>query len=279
MTPPPTPILQATMRTKDRNLSGLDQPIAEPDTTTKQAQTRPTSPIALQSTVFVLIVINLLLISWLIWQPTAVSNARQEPAQTPHNLDAQIDRLKAENQAQITRLEDQLAAQAAQLDQLSNSLAAQQAIVDEQTARLAALAKQDSPQTVPVEEQTRPQEAQLASPPSTASPQKQPPEQATAEPVNETAVLSTESDSNSQSGEWLVNIGSFSQHDSAAAMSEKVQALGYRTNIEQATVNEKPIFRLQAIGFSSKTEANQARSALTGQFNIRGAWVDNRRVE
>lgn len=74
-------------------------------------------------------------------------------------------------------------------------------------------------------------------------------------------------------GKWALVVGSFRSQAAAQPLSDKLQALGYPSDVQQATVRDTVWFRVRVSGYETVARANRASSDMAERGNISGAWV------
>ncbi len=74
-------------------------------------------------------------------------------------------------------------------------------------------------------------------------------------------------------GTWFVNVASYSKQAIASEWQTKVQAEASQVITQEVEVNGRPLYRVRAIGYSSKSDAQAVAKQLERTFNIGPLWV------
>lgn len=110
-----------------------------------------------------------------------------------------------------------------------------------------------------VPQQVEPQQVE----PQLAQPQPEPVQQATPEPVEETAEYSR-----SLEGAWVVQLGSFGNADNARRLRDNVRDMGFGAHLQQVERGETTLTRVFSGPFANKADAETAKKALDQEFSL-----------
>jgi DedD protein len=71
-------------------------------------------------------------------------------------------------------------------------------------------------------------------------------------------------------GSWVVQLASFSSHESAMALRDKARDKGFTAQVEKVSIKQKIFYRVRVGPFLARTEAEQTQKRLAGDLNVEG---------
>jgi len=77
-------------------------------------------------------------------------------------------------------------------------------------------------------------------------------------------------------GDWVVNVSSHNKADAAQKEAGRLNRLGLNSEVHAATIKGKTWYRVQIVGYDSKTEAKAALKDVQQRSGIKGAWIGKR---
>jgi cell division septation protein DedD len=80
----------------------------------------------------------------------------------------------------------------------------------------------------------------------------------------------------SPTGDWVVNLASYTYESMARKKLAVFEAKGINGEIERITVNDKPLYRIRVTGFESSRAARASIPDLQKTLGLEGAWIARR---
>ncbi|MFQ5642954.1 MAG: SPOR domain-containing protein [Thiogranum sp.] len=71
-------------------------------------------------------------------------------------------------------------------------------------------------------------------------------------------------------GSWVVQMGSFSTEKNALRLRDRLRKSGFVTQVEKATVDGKPRFRVRVGPFLERADAEQSRQQMQDRLSLKG---------
>jgi cell division septation protein DedD len=99
---------------------------------------------------------------------------------------------------------------------------------------------------------------------------------ALAEPEPAAAAPSPAAAAAAPTGDWVVNLASYTYESTARKKLAAFQAKGVTGEIERITVKDKPLYRIRVTGFESSRSARASIPALQKTLGLKGAWIARR---
>jgi cell division septation protein DedD len=99
---------------------------------------------------------------------------------------------------------------------------------------------------------------------------------ALAEPEPAAAASSPAAAAAAPSGEWVINLASYTYKSTAQRKLALFQSKGVTGEIERIIVNDKPLYRIRVTGFESSRSARASIPALQETLGLEGAWIARR---
>jgi DedD protein len=72
---------------------------------------------------------------------------------------------------------------------------------------------------------------------------------------------------------WMVQAGSFSQHQNADNFKDRLQSRGFNATVESARVNERILYRVRVGPQGSRTESQEVKARLAREIGVQGSIV------
>ena len=76
-------------------------------------------------------------------------------------------------------------------------------------------------------------------------------------------------------GDWQVNASSFQSRPAAQALAQTLSDAGYRVEVSEVAIDDSPWYRVRVTGYTNRSEAERAASALVPILGRESLWVTN----